>query len=340
MFIPSLMNPSIKNFSSVTAFFISATLCLAENPVVLTTASGTKGADAYVQLGVPGSNFGSVADLAVKYGGNNAGTTNRKVYVRFDISSLAVSSADASLALTVGLNNGGSTNRTPQNFTLNLYGLNDGATAGAGALGEDWDESAITWDNGPANIVSGTGAGNAVKTGAGTANGGEAMLIGSFEVTAAENVGSVIVAASGTNLVDFLNADTDGQVTFIVTRTGWTTGGGTPTPNQGGSNLIFRSKENTTGHQPPTLTITSAAIEGIRIISFVYPSENSGALITWESIIGKSYRIETSADLIDWSVEVVDQWPGAGGATETTLSFEDIEYAGSTPHRYYRVRFQ
>ncbi len=220
---------------------------------IITTATGTMGADSYVQFGAATSNFGTQTSVVTKYGGNDTGTTNRKIYLRFDVSSLGSAVTSAQLDLTVALNNGGSTNTTPQNFTLALYGLNDGSTAGGGFLGEDWDETAINWNNGPANIVSGAGAGNAVRTGTGTANGGEAALLAVFNVTATDTAGSVVLASSGSSLVDFLNLDTDGQVTFIITRTGWTSGGGTPTPTQGNSNLAFSSREAASG--APSLTL-------------------------------------------------------------------------------------
>lgn len=94
-----------------------------------------------------------------------------------------------------------------------------------------------------------------------------ATLIGSFDVTSADSTGDIIIAASGSNLVDFLNADSNDQVTFIITRTGWSSGGGTPAPSQGGSNLIFRTKENTTGHALPTLNLD------------VVPEPSSGLLL-------------------------------------------------------------
>ena len=246
----------MKKVHSIILISSSLIAAGASAAVVITTATGVNGADSFVQLGNGTTNYGGGADLTVKYGGNDTSGTTRKGYFRFDVASLTGASVtNASLSLTVGINNGGSTNTTPQNFTLNLYGLNDGATAGGGILGEDWDETLITWDNGPANVVSGAGAGNSVKTGPDTANGGAATLIGSFEVTAADSTGSIVLAASGSNLVDFLNADTNDQVTFIITRTGWSSGGGLPNPSQGGSNLTFRTKENTSGHEFPTLNL-------------------------------------------------------------------------------------
>jgi hypothetical protein len=216
------------------------------------------GADAYVQLNST-SNFGS-GDVVVKWDGGNTGTTNRKGYIRFDLSTLSEPVTSAALELRVALNNGGGTpqDTNPQTYTLAIYGLNDGATAGGGFLGEDWGETAINWNNAPANIVSGTGAGNAVRTGTGTADGGQATLLGSFTILNSP-VGTEVVALSGTNLVNFLNADTNGLATFIVTRTGFTANPDsdplTPTPTQGSANLSFSSGENATVGFRPQLYI-------------------------------------------------------------------------------------
>lgn len=249
----STLRKSILQFVSGVGLLILG-FTASSTAAIITTATGTNGADAYIQFGTATTNYGSLDALTIKYGGNDTGTTNRKGYLRFDLSSITDLVTDASLSLTLALNNGGSTNTTPQNFTFNVYGLNDGTTAGGGFLGEDWSESAITWSNAPANITSGAGAGNAVKTGAGTTNGGQTALLGSFSVNA-DPSGTTLLALSGTNLVNFLNADTDNRATLIITRTGWTSGGGSPAPSQGGANSAFATKEHLT-LSAPTLNVT------------------------------------------------------------------------------------
>jgi hypothetical protein len=314
---------------------------LSAQDVVLTTASGTTGADSFIQFGVPDSNFGTQTSVVVKYGGSNTATTNRKIYLRFDTATLQKPAAVAKLDLTVALNNGGGSGAAAvpnaQNFTLAIYGLNDGATAGNGFLGEDWSETELTWNNAPANILSGTGAGNAVREGTSITDGGEATLLGSFSVTDTQGAGVLAMALEGQTLVDFLNADTNGLATFIITRTGWSLGQGSPTTSQGSSNLVFHSKEGANPDFAPTLTVTPGAATDFRILSITYPTPGTGALITWRSVVGRTYSIQTSTDLADWSAEVVDGWP-AGGATEDTVSYEDTDFAPGSPIRYYRVR--
>ncbi len=326
--------------ASLLALTSTAPLLRAQDPVVLTTASGTNGADTYIQFGVPDSNLSTQTAIVVKYGGNNTATTNRKIYLRFDTASLQKPAAAAKLDLTVALNNGGGSGAAAvpnaQNFTLAIYGLNDGATAGNGFLGEDWAETALTWNNAPANIVSGAGAGNAVREGTSTTDGGEATLLGSFNVTDVQSAGILAMALEGQTLVDFLNADTDGLVTFIITRTGWSLGQGSPTTTQGNSNLTFHSKEGTNPAFAPTLTVTPGAADDFRILSITYPTPASGALITWRSGVGRTYRVESSVDLSDWTNELVDGWP-IGGATGDTTAYEDASIPPGTPARYYRV---
>lgn len=195
-------------------------------------------------------------ELFAKWGGSDTSGSNRKSYIRFDSSAVTGSVLSATLNLIVSVNNGGGSNPLnpdPQSFTLNVYGLNDGATAGGGKLGEDWAESSITWDNAPANIASGTGAGQLVSTGSGTANGGQAVFLGQLDITTSDSVGAV-VSFSNAALVNFLNTDTNGVVTIIISAQGWTGGGGTS--SQSSANLGFAPKESTT-YAAPSLSVVT-----------------------------------------------------------------------------------
>lgn len=191
----------------------------------ITTARGN-GADSYVDGGSPSSNYGAGASFTAK------GSANRKSYFRFDISGVPKPLKFASLEMTLT----GARDRTPS-----FYGLNDGSAAGGGHLGEDWGEAAITWNNAPGhtNIY-------AVVEGTGTANGGECRFLQSVEyfsdMSATGGVGRVVL--SGETLLDFLNDDTDGLVTFIVT-------------NPGTVDITWKSKENADG-QPPRLLLGDA----------------------------------------------------------------------------------
>ncbi|HYE20062.1 MAG TPA: DNRLRE domain-containing protein [Tepidisphaeraceae bacterium] len=211
---------------------------------IVTTGFG-QGADNFVQAGVPTTNqTPTAADVTVKWGGSTGapGATDRKAYFRFDLSEITDPVTAAAMALTVSINNGGTTNTSTQGFTFNVYGLNDGSTTGGGRLGEDWGENTITWNNAPANLTT---SGNQMSVGTGTVDGGQAVLLGTFAVSAANGPGSQMIAVSGQPLIDFLAADTNDLVTLMVTRTGLTTNNGTPATSNGNANSAFASAEST-----------------------------------------------------------------------------------------------
>jgi len=260
---------------------VAATLFAAAGPAagaIITPGTGTNGADTYVQNGST-SNFSAGADLVVKNTGDPAGTTNRKAYLRFDTATLPTPGTIglATLTLGVSVNNGGGSGlptTTPQNFIFSIFGLNDGATAGGGKLGEDWDPTTITYANAPANDITGGGS---VLTGSGTTDGGQAVLLGTFNVTEFQPSGTIVTAISGTPLINFLNANTDGRATFIVTRTGFspnTTVVGGNSSGPGNANSAFASAQATNVTLRPTLTaevpepgaLAVAAVSGLLLL--------------------------------------------------------------------------
>jgi hypothetical protein len=224
----------------------------------ITTATGA-GADAYIELGDATTNYGSDTEIDVKDTSTSSNGLNRKGYIRFDLSSLTAPVTTASLAFTVSVNNGGGTPLDPtlQGFRFDIYGLNDGSTAGGGILGGNWAENAIDWNNAPANIVSGAGASDTVQTGTGTTDGGQAVLLGTFAVTGP--VGTQTIALSGganSSLVDFLNESVSKTPTFIITRYQVVSPDGVTYAN---ANSAFASKEDGVLN-PPTLYVNQTAI--------------------------------------------------------------------------------
>ena len=178
----------------------------------ITTADGD-GADAYVHW------FSNIATIADQNNGGsgvvevkNAGDLQsdymyRKGYFRFDLSDIDPATVtDATFELTVG------TSSSDQTFSV--YGLNDGnadetwiegtsasnlnVLTDSDPSNDDW----ITWNNAPGNA-----SGNGVDP-------SEATLLGTFT----GDVNGETVGISGSALLDFLAADTDGLVTLIVTR--------------------------------------------------------------------------------------------------------------------------
>ena len=179
-------------------------------------------ADAYVRGGsYADTNYGTAGSLTLK---NAGGDYNRKVYFRFEVSGPV---SEASIDLTVATNNEGGGGTTPQTFTVEVYGL-------AESLDHTWAEEDITWTNAPANDL-GTHDFTA-----------DATKLGSFLVEETPNGDGV--SFSDPNLTDFINNDTDSQITLMLRRTAGTSSS---------HNLVFASKEHAS-HAPAALTTVVA----------------------------------------------------------------------------------
>lgn len=168
--------------------------------LTITTADGV-GADAYVRWAtdpgdpIPDTNYGSASNLLIVSGffPPNAFANARKVYLRFDLAALGAGGvADADLRLTFL---GGDAIDTE----INVWGLMDGDA------GEGWGEDTITWNNAPGNTQSHW-----------VMDLNRVVQLGSFE-RAADAEEFDVVTFSTASLIDFLGADTDGQVTIMLT---------------------------------------------------------------------------------------------------------------------------
>lgn len=151
-------------------------------------------ADAYVSQAAATSNFGvtSPDTLELK---NNTDANDRKIYFKFSLASVTATVTSATFDVSVSGTLGGSR-------TFQLWGLNDSAS------GQNWIESgagSITWTNAPANDTT---SNSATFT-------GDATLLASFDATTSTSV----VSFSGSNLINFLNADTDNVITLMMFRT-------------------------------------------------------------------------------------------------------------------------
>ena len=80
----------------------------------------------------------------------------------------------------------------------------------------------------------------------------------------------------------------------------------------------------------------SAAGTGLAFTDIGLNEANGEVALTWTSRIGKTYTVESSEDLSDWS-ELTDGHP-QGGATEATTQFTDDSGFPESGTRYYRVR--
>ncbi len=183
--------------------------------------------DSFVRKGEPDRNFGSDGGIVIKDSGG--GTTTRKGYLQFDLSTVNHEFNYAELELVVSTNDIGGGKSDPGGpFLVELYGLNDDFTPEGDELGADWTEGVLTWNNAPANVLSGNGL-----------DLNDVTLLGQFDVTPQDVVGTTITLGSDDPLLagamlDFLLEDTDGLVTFALRRVG----------DNGSHNLAFASKEN------------------------------------------------------------------------------------------------
>jgi len=243
-------------------------LAPAARAVAIYTSDGTWGADAFVQGSPSGDNYGASNGLVLK-NGSPADTYARKAYLRFDLQSPGAGIIEATLSLVVQTNNGGGTDPNPKAFSVQVFGLldsyagvdnnTDGDVIDDGDIHDEfWPEAMIDWTSAPGNVTT-----------SGYSFNSYAALLGTLNVAASDIAGSLVTMASNQALVDFLNADTNGVVTFLLRRTG---------ANAGGSNnLAFYSKEFTPGVtlDEPTLTIltpepctlTLAAIGGLTLLA-------------------------------------------------------------------------
>ncbi len=170
--------------------------------IVISATTIVPQADAFVLSFSPDSNNGTssliVNNVASLDGSDNISLSpSRKSYLQFNLSSITDNVANASLNL-VNAGSGGNPVSGPQLF--NIFGLNDGVN------GENWGEFTITWNNAPGNnTISRSEMNN------------QATLLGQFTIEGTGNAGDLI-QFSGSSLDAFLNADTNGLATIIITR--------------------------------------------------------------------------------------------------------------------------
>lgn len=215
-------------------------MCLAFNGqalaaiIDLDTRAGS-GADSYVSTwpGERDTNFGTTDTFYLK---NDLGTgfVNRKGYVRFDLSSINQPINDASLRLSFVED----THTTPAVWSFNVFGLVDGLA------GEDWSETGITWNNAPGNDTASGGS----------LLGGQASLLGSFDIDTSTLAAGEGVTFSSPALTSFLQSDTNDLATLVFIR-----------PDRTLTNVGFATKEHDT-FAPPTLTLTTVPVPGAVVL--------------------------------------------------------------------------
>jgi PEP-CTERM motif len=151
-------------------------------------------------------------------------------YIGFDAGAFLSLGAQAS---TVSLDLFGFGSRT--SLELNIYGLND-------SVSTNWAENTIDWSNAPGKLA------NSIDPAATTL-----LFSGTVSYTA-----NNVISFSNSSFVDFVNSDTDGLITFILTQ-----------PDVTSTNHAFSSKESSgnpaigsPGDYAPTLSIATIPLPG------------------------------------------------------------------------------
>jgi hypothetical protein len=131
----------------------------------------------------------------------------------------------AVLDLVVNSNDSGGGDPNPSSFTVEVFGLNDGA-------GDFWVEGNGGTDNNPLDeIVWSNAPGNDTASGIGLL-GAQVTALGQFGVTTSDIAGMTVQFASTPAFVNFINADSNGSASIILRR-----------DSGGSNNLAFRTKE-------------------------------------------------------------------------------------------------
>ncbi len=184
------------------AFALCAALAVAQaTPTTIGTYEG-RGADMSIRGGAFATGNHGNNLLRVRNAGDADIQDARKLYLRFDLSKLATpikSATDASVTLQMLPAEG---NSPPDKiWTFDVFGLNDGLPE------ETWGENTVTWNDAPVSDPK-SPVGLTTK---------KVKSLGQFTITGTGTNGQK-VAFSSPAMLHFLQGDSDGLVTFIITR--------------------------------------------------------------------------------------------------------------------------
>ncbi len=195
--------------------------------VHLSTAQG-RGRDAFVMPIETPPDRRSDTLLLVKNTVPKHSDWYRKAYLTLDLNGVDPRAVrEAELAVTFAPTGMGFASQIGD-ATFTVYGLTDQTR-------DDWDEQKVRWNTAPANTPGGKDV-DPLKT----------VRLGSFVIPQGEQTG--VRTVGGPALTEFLRADTNKLVTFILVR---------DTPGSGASDLVhgFASRRHPT-LTPPTLRLT------------------------------------------------------------------------------------
>lgn len=194
----------------------------------ITTTNGTAGVSGTLKFD-NNSTFGDDQFFL-----KNIGTTSntRKGYVRFDTSAIDGTVTNASLNLTISQTAVGS-----QHTRIYVYAITNQTLDSVELV------DGLAWAAGPANDASS----------AYEADLDEAVGLGNFQVRrASENPAGTVKSFSNSDLTEFLNADTNNVVTFLLGRE----------PGNDPVGTLLFAGDTTTTYAPPTLELYFAPPQG------------------------------------------------------------------------------
>jgi hypothetical protein len=224
-------------------------------------------ADTYLQRSpdTAGANINNVALITKNVDAATAGSANDRIsFLRFNTTGVPPVTA---ASLTLAVHN----NAVPAGFQVQLYGIPDGGN------NENFNESTVTFANNgyTTNSANNDATDNNVVDAALTLLGTYTFPTAITQGAAGTSPGTITFSDAGGALTSFLNADTNGLATFILT---------TPTIN-GTNTVAFYSRDNTTSQAVPTLATNADAI--------AVPEPTAAAIVTLLAATGLGRRRRT-----------------------------------------------
>ena len=275
------------------------------NPVAIITTADAGGGDANLNENIPNDpNNNETMTLRSRL---IAGTERHSaVACRFGLASLSGIATNVTLKFYTSIADSDS-------FSINVYGVEDGTTKGA-YTDANWASTAVTYNTMPG--ISGDNYPNIDLDHAS----GETLLLGTINYTGGTT--GEINMESTPALVDFINADANGAVTFFLEPQVATSEG------QDFSIDIIADRRPLVGAEiHPTLTIENhLEILELGSVTLEQLPGTNGLALTWATTNGLSYAVQRTSDLVlpNWTNDT-SGIVGIGGSMTITTAVDQAQ---------------